>query len=62
MVVAWAHQDCLKPLNKSEQWAENIRQLKRQLTELEKKLAAKEEKLKENEIELVAKNERLERA
>ena len=52
----------MKPLNKSEQQAEKIKQLKGQLTESKRKLAAKEEELKENEIELVAKNERLERA
>ena len=51
MVVAWAHQDCSKPLDQSEQ-----------LTESKRKLSAKEEELKENEIEQVARNERLERA
>ena len=52
----------MKPLNQFEQQAEKIRQLKGQLTELERKLAAKEDELKENKIELVARNERMVRA
>ena len=62
MEVAWAHQDCLKPFEQFEQWAKKVRQLRGQATELENKLGAKEEELKNNEIELVARNERFERA
>ena len=61
MVMAWAHQDCSKPLDLSEQQAKKVKQLKGQLTESDRKLWAKEEKLKNNEIKLVAKNERLEK-
>ena len=46
MAVAWAHQDCSRPLDQTEQRAEKIRQLRGQLTESERKLAAKEEELK----------------
>ena len=62
MVVAWAHQDCLNPFEQSEQRAEKVRQLRGQVTELERKLKNKEEELKSNEIELVARNKRFERA
>ena len=59
MAVAWAHQDCSKPFNQSKQRAKKVRQLRAQVTELKNKLGAKEEELKNNEIELVARNERL---
>ena len=62
MAVAWAHSDCSKPLNLTEQQAENIKQLRGQLTELEKKLSAREEELKNNSIDLMARTEGLERA
>ena len=62
MAVAWAHQDCSRPLDLTEQWAEKIRQLRGQLIESEKKLAAREEELKNNAIDLVARTEGLERA
>ena len=57
MAVAWAHQDCSRPLNLIEQWDEKIRQLRGQLTDSKKKLAAREEKLKNNTIDLVARTE-----
>ena len=53
-VVAWAHQDYLKPLNQVEQRAEKMRELHAQVIDLENKLETKEEELKSNEIELVA--------
>ena len=62
MAVAWAHQDYSKPLDQSEQRAEKVRQLRAQVTELEGKLGAKKEQLKNNEIELVDRTERYERA
>ena len=62
IAVAWAHQDCFKPLDQSEQGAEKVRQLRAQVTELEGKLGAKDEELKNNEIELVDRNEKFERA
>ena len=62
MAVAWAHQDCSRPFDLTEQRAEKIRQLRGQLTESEKKLAAREEELKNNAIDLVARTEGLERA
>ena len=62
MTVAWAHQDCSKPLDQSEQWAKKVRELRAQVTDLENKLGTKEEELKNNEIELVAWNKRFERA
>ena len=62
MAVVWAHQDYSKPLDQSEQRAEKVRQLRAQVTELEGKLGAKKEQLKNNEIELVDRTERYERA
>ena len=62
MAVAWAHQDCSKPLDQSEQRAKKVRELQVQVTDLENKLGTKEEELKNNEIELVARNKRFERA
>ena len=62
MVVAWAHQDCLRLLDLSEQQAKKIRQLRGQLSELEKKLLAREEELKNNAIDLVARTEGMEKA
>ena len=53
MVVAWAHPNCLKPLDQAEQLAENVRELCAQVTDRENKLGTKEEELKSNEIELV---------
>ena len=60
IAVAWAHQDCLKPLDQSEQRAEKVRELHAQVTDMENKLRVKEEELKNNEIELMARNERYE--
>ena len=57
MAVAWAHQDCSKLLDQSEQRAEKVRELHVQVNDLENKLGVKEEELKNNEIELVARNE-----
>ena len=54
MAVAWAHQDCSRPLDQSEQRAEKVRDLRAHVTNLEGKLKAKEEELKNNKIELVA--------
>ena len=62
MVVAWAHQNYLRPLDLTKQRAEKIRQLRGQLTESEKKLSAREEELKNNTIDLVARIEGLEKA
>ena len=52
----------MRPLDQSEQRAEKVRQLQGQVFELEKKLKNKEEELKSNEIKLVARNERFEKA
>ena len=61
MAVAWAYQDCSRPLDQSEQRAEKVRKLHAQVTDLESKLKAKEEELKNNEIELVARSEKYEK-
>ena len=61
MAVAWAHQDCSKPLDQSEQRAKKVRELHAQVADLENKLRAKEEELKNNEIELVAQSEKYEK-
>ena len=53
MAVAWAHQDCLRPLDQSEQWAKKVKELRAQVTDLENRLRVKDEELKNNEIELV---------
>ena len=58
VVVAWAHQDCSKPLDLSKQRAAKIKQL----VELEKKLSVREEEIKNNAIDLVAKFKELEKA
>ena len=60
MAVAWAHQDCSKPLDQAEQQAEKLRELRARVTNLQNKLRAKEEELKSNEIELVARTEKYE--
>ena len=52
-MVAWAHQDCSRLLDQSEQRAEKVRELCAQVTDLENKLGAKEEEVKSNEIKLV---------
>ena len=57
-----AHQDCQRPLDLFEQWAAKIKQLKEQLAELENKLSVREEELKINAIDLVARFEELEKA
>ena len=62
MAVAWAHQDCSKSLDQFEQGAEKVRQLRAQVTELENKMGVKKEELKNNEIELVVRNKRFEKA
>ena len=60
MAVAWAHQDCSKPLDQAEQRAEKLRELYAQVTDLENKLGDKEEEIKSNEIELVTQTEKYE--
>ena len=60
MAVAWAYQDCSRPLDQSQQWAEKVRELRAQVTDLENKLGAKEEELKSNEIELVGRTAKYE--
>ena len=62
MVVAWAHQDYLRPIDLSKQRAAKIKQLKEQLTKSKKKLSVREEELKNNAIDLVARSEELEKA
>ena len=62
IAVTWAHQDCQRPLDLSEQRAAKIKLLKEQLATSEKKLMTKEEELKTNQIDLVAKSEELEKA
>ena len=62
MEAAWAYQDYVRPLDLSDKWATNIKLLRVHVEEKAKKLAAKEEKLKANEVELVAKVEELEKA
>ena len=59
--MAWAYQDCSRPLDQSEQQAEKVRELHAQVTDLESKLKAKEEEHKSNEIELVAQSEMYEK-
>ena len=61
MAVAWAHQDCSGPLDQSELWAEKMKQPQAQVTDLESKLQVKDEKLKNNEVELVAHNVKYEK-
>ena len=60
MVVAWAPQECSRPLDQSKQRAEKLKELRTQVTDLENKLEAKEKELKSNEIELVARTEKYE--
>ena len=62
MTEAWAYQDCERPLDLSNQEAARVKLLKEQLAKLEKKLTTKEEELKGNEIDFVAKSEELEKA
>ena len=62
MAVAWAHQDCSRPLDLSKQRVEKLKQVRRQLTKSEKKLSARGEELKNNMIDLVARTEGLEKA
>ena len=58
MAMAWAHQDCSKPLDQAEQQAEKMKELRALVIDLENKLGAKEEELKSNEIKLVARTEK----
>ena len=60
MAVAWAHQDCSKPLDQVEQQAEKLKELCARVTDLENKLGAEEEELKSNEIELLTRTEKYE--
>ena len=62
MAVAWAYQDCERPLDLSDKRVAKINLLKEHMVEAEKKLAAKEEELEANKVELVAKVEELEKA
>ena len=48
MAVAWAHQDCSRPLDQFEQWAEKVKELRAQVVDLENKLRVKDEELKNN--------------
>ena len=61
MAVAWAHQDCLGPLDQSEQRAEKMKELQAQVIDLENKLQVKDEEPKNNEVELVAHNVKYEK-
>ena len=51
----------MKPLYQSKKWAEKVRELRAQVTDLENKLGVKEEELKNNKTELVARNKRYEK-
>ena len=62
MATAWAYQDYERPRNLSDKRAAKINLLKERVVVVEKKLAAKEEKLKADEVEFVAKAEELEKA
>ena len=62
MVVAWAYQDCKRPFDLSDKCAAKINLLKERVVEVEKKLKVKEEELKANEVEFVAKAEELEKS
>ena len=61
MAMAWAYQDCSRPLNQSKQQAEKVKELRAQVTDLEDKLRVKDEELKNNETKLVALNVKYER-
>ena len=54
MAAAWAYQDYERPFDQSNKRATKINLLKECVVEAEKKLAAKEEELKANEVDLVA--------
>ena len=58
----WAYQDYSRPLDLSEQRVAKIKQLKEQLDESEKELSVREEELKTNAIDLVARSKELEKA
>ena len=60
MAVAWAHHDSLKPFDQAEQRAKKMRELRVRVTDLENKLRVKEQELKSNEIELVARTKKYE--
>ena len=61
MAVAWAHQDCSRPLDQSEQRAEKVKELRAQVINLENKLRVKDEEFKNNEVKLVVQNVKYER-
>ena len=50
MAVAWAYQDCERPLDLYDKRATKVNLLKERVAESEKKLTAKEEALKANEV------------
>ena len=62
IAAAWAYQDCERPLYLFDKLGAKVNLLKQQVIEAEKKLAAKKEELKANEVELVGKVEKLEKA
>ena len=61
MAVAWAHQDCSRLLDQSEQRAEKMKELEAQVINKKNKLRGKDEELKNNEVELVAQNVKYEK-
>ena len=50
MAVAWAYQDCERPLDLYDKRAAKVNLLKERVAESEKNLTAKEEELKANEV------------
>ena len=59
MAPTWAYQDCKKPFAVSAKWAANNKLLRELMEEVKEKLGAKEEDLKANEVDLVARVEEL---
>ena len=59
MAATWAYQDCEKPFAVSAKWAANNKLLRELMEEVKEKLGAKEEDLKANEVDLVARVEEL---
>ena len=59
MAATWAYQDCEKSLAMSAKWAANNKLLRELVEKVKKRVAAKEEELKANEVELVAQAEEL---
>ena len=59
MAATWANQDCERLLTLSNKRAANNNLRRELVEEAEKKLVANEEELKANEVELVARAEKL---